>query len=284
MSRADLGSVIAFALDEDLDDGGLDADVTTSPIVGDDVWGEAVVRAKASGVVSGVDAIGDTFGRLDPNVVVTEAVEDGTRVEPGSVIARVRGPVRPVLVGERTALNLLGHLSGVATLARRFVESAAGVEIVDTRKTLPGLRSLEKEAVRAGGGANHRFGLFDAVLVKDNHIVAAGGVRPAVERVVASTDLPVQVECTNREEVDEALEAGASALLLDNRDLAELKDLVGYIRERGPEVMIEASGGITLEIVGEIAACGVDRISIGKLTHSAPALDVSLTLEKTWAP
>lgn len=282
MNRADLGRVIGLALDEDLDEGGLDADITTSPIVGDDVWGEAVVRAKAAGVVCGVEAIGDTFGRLDPNVVVTEAVEDGARVEPGSLIARVSGPVRPILVGERTALNLLGHLSGVATLASHFVEAAGDVEVVDTRKTMPGLRSLEKEAVRAGGGANHRAGLFDAVLVKDNHIVAAAGVGAAVRAVRAATDLAVQVECTDREEVDEALDAGATAVLLDNRDTRELKDLVGHIRQRGGEVMIEASGGITQETVSDVAATGVDRISVGALTHSAPALDVSLTLERTW--
>jgi nicotinate-nucleotide pyrophosphorylase (carboxylating) len=185
--------------------------------------------------------------------------------------------LRAILTGERTALNLLGRLSGIATLTRRYVDTVAGtgVEILDTRKTTPGLRSLEKHAVACGGGTNHRFGLDDGVLVKDNHLRAAGSVRAAVERLRGATDLPIEVECDTLEQVEDALAAGADAILLDNMRLDELRHAVALTDGRA---RLEASGGVTLDTVRAVAETGVDQISVGALTHSAPALDVSLEL------
>jgi nicotinate-nucleotide pyrophosphorylase (carboxylating) len=280
--RANLEQAAAAALDEDLGGAGPEADVTTTTTVDAARWGEAEVRAKAPGVICGLGALRATFGRLDPRVVVRPRVRDGDEVEPGAVLAAVRGPVRPILVGERTALNLLGHLSGIATLVRAYVVRAGGVTLVDTRKTLPGLRALEKYAVRTGGGTNHRAALWDGVLVKDNHIVAAGGVAEAVRRARAGTTMPVQVECASADDVTEAVNAGADALLLDNFAPGEMAPIVERVRAAGHDVLIEASGGVTLESVAEIAPTGVDRVSVGAFTHSAPALDVSLTLGHTW--
>jgi nicotinate-nucleotide pyrophosphorylase (carboxylating) len=200
-------------------------------------------------------------------------------VRSGDVIATVSGPVQAILVGERTALNVIGHLSGIASNVRAFLGAAPGAMLVDTRKTLPGLRLLQKYAVRTGGGSNHRFALWDGVLIKDTHIVAAGGVGEAVRRARAATVMPVQAECQTLAEVDEALDAGANAILLDNRTPDELRELTAHIKSRSPEVLVEASGGVDLATVGAIADTGVDRISIGAFTHSSPALDVSLELE-----
>ncbi|MEX2395105.1 MAG: carboxylating nicotinate-nucleotide diphosphorylase, partial [Actinomycetota bacterium] len=222
--------------------------------------------------------------RLDGRVEVETTPKDGDDVAVGDVLAMVTGPARPILVGERSALNLIGHLSGIASLVRTYARVVRDNRcvLVDTRKTLPGLRSLEKYAVRVGGGSNHRFGLFDGILVKDNHIVAAGSVTQATKRARAGSALPVQVECTNEGEVNEALDAGAHAILLDNQETAELARLTKLIKVRSEHVLVEASGGITIDNVAEVAATGVDRISIGAFTHSAPALDISMKLTKVW--
>jgi nicotinate-nucleotide pyrophosphorylase (carboxylating) len=217
------------------------------------------------------------FRALDPDIGFERLVEEGETLSGPAPVARVTGSLRAILTGERTALNLLGRLSGIATLTRRYVDAVAGtgVAILDTRKTTPGLRALEKHAVASGGGRNHRFGLFDGVLVKDNHLRAAGSVRGAVERLRDATDLPVEVECDTLEQVEEALAAGADAILLDNMSPDQLRAAVALARGRA---RIEASGGVTLDTVRAIAETGVDEISVGALTHSAPALDVSLEL------
>jgi nicotinate-nucleotide pyrophosphorylase (carboxylating) len=192
-------------------------------------------------------------------------------------VARVTGSERAILTGKRVALNFLGRLSGIATLTRRFVDAVegTGASVLDTRKTTPGLRALEKHAVACGGGRNHRFGLDDAVLVKDNHLRAAGSIRRAVELVRAATDLPVEVECETLDDVREALEVGVDAILLDNMTLAELRESVALTAGRA---RLEASGGVSLDTIHAIAETGVDEISVGALTHSAPSLDVSLEL------
>lgn len=280
--RAHFERVAALALDEDLGGAGAEADVTTTSAVPEGTWAEADVVAKASGIVCGLAALEATFGHLDGRVAVFRAAGDGDRVSVDQVVARVRGPARAILTGERTALNILRHLSGIATLVSEFVLRAPGVQVTETRKTLPGLRALQKYAVVKGGGANHRFALWDGVLVKDNHILAAGSVGEAVRRAKASTTLPVEVECTSAEEVDQAIEARADEILLDNRDPLELRALVTRIRERAPGVVIEASGNVSLDNISDVAATGVDRISVGAFTHSARALDVSLNFTKTW--
>lgn len=271
--------VMETALDEDLSGG---PDVTTTSVVPEGTAAEATLVAKAPGVVCGLAALHVTFAALDPRVTVTDVRTDGDDVEPGDVLARLRGPARAILTGERTALNLLGHLSGVATTVRSFVRRASGVQITETRKTLPGLRALQKYAVRVGGGTNHRFALWDGVLIKDNHIVAAGSVTEAVRRAKSSTTHPVEVECTSADEVDEAIAAGAEEILLDNRDTTQLRELTERIRKRAPGVLVEASGNVDLDNVAEVAATGVDRISVGAFTHSAPALDVSLRFDRMW--
>jgi nicotinate-nucleotide pyrophosphorylase (carboxylating) len=272
---------IAAALLEDLgtDEMDVDADVTTRTTVPDDITGHATVYAKQRGVLCGTAALKITYAQLDKRVQVTLHAKDGDDVTTGEAVATVEGPARAVLVGERAALNVMSHLSGIATGVREFVRAAPGVELSDTRKTLPGLRRLQKYAVRVGGGANHRYALWDGVLVKDNHIVAAGGVAEAVRRARAGSALPVQVECTSLEEVDAGLQAGAVAFLLDNQSPDELRKLVTRIRQVRDFAMIEASGGIGLDNVADVAATGVDRISIGAFTHSARALDLSMKLE-----
>ncbi len=278
----DFERVAALALEEDLGGSDADADVTTHSIVDDTTWAQAIVTSKADGIICGLDALDATFGRLDARVVVAPERSDGDEVAVGDVVAGIRGPARVILTGERSALNVMRHLSGIATLVRAFVERAPGVQITETRKTMPGLRALEKYAVRTAGAANHRFALYDGVLIKDNHLVAAGSVAEAVRRAKRATTLPVEVECTSVEQVDEAIDEGADEILLDNRDPAQLRELVAHIRERSSEVLIEASGNVTLDNIEAVAATGVDRISVGAFTHSAPALDLSLTFEKVW--
>jgi nicotinate-nucleotide pyrophosphorylase (carboxylating) len=268
-----LARVVDAALAEDVGQG----DVTTEATVDAVAVGSAVLVTRSAGVVAGLDAAEAVFRALDPGVRFERLVDDGEVLAGPASLAEVAGSLRAILTGERTALNLLGRLSGIATLTRRYVDAVAGtgVAILDTRKTTPGLRALEKEAVAAGGGRNHRFGLDDGVLVKDNHLAAAGTVRVAVERLRATTALPVEVECDTLEQVEEALAAGADALLLDNMDLESLRRAVAIA---GGRARLEASGGITLDTVRAVAETGVDEISIGALTHSAPALDVSLEL------
>jgi nicotinate-nucleotide pyrophosphorylase (carboxylating) len=268
-----LDRVVAAALSEDVGTG----DVTTEATVDESATATATLLVKEPGVVAGLDAVEAVFRALDPTVEVTPLARDGDVVAAGTVVAQVTGPTRAILTGERTALNFLGRLSGIATLTRRYVDEVAGTgaAILDTRKTTPGLRLLEKRAVAAGGGRNHRFGLFDAILIKDNHVRAAGSVPEAVARAVESSDLPVEVECDTLAQVSEALAAGADAILLDNMSLDDLRAAVALATGRA---RLEASGGITLDNVRAVAETGVDEISIGALTHSARSLDVSLEL------
>jgi nicotinate-nucleotide pyrophosphorylase (carboxylating) len=229
--------------------------------------------------VFGVEAAERTFAELDDAVAFERLSPEGAWQEPGTGVLRIEGRARALLTGERTALNLLQRLSGIATLTARYVQAVEGtdVQILDTRKTTPGLRMLEKAAVRAGGGTNHRVGLFDAILIKENHVAAAGGVEQAVQQARAAyPDLPLEVECRNVEEIAHALQAGAPRILLDNMDPEELRAAVAQVAGRAE---LEASGGITLETVRAHAVEGLNFISVGALTHSAPALDLSLILE-----
>jgi nicotinate-nucleotide pyrophosphorylase (carboxylating) len=246
-------------------------DVTTEALIAEDATCKAVVLAKEAGVVCGLDVARAVFAEL--GVAFEPLVEDGSRIEPGP-IAELDGPARGVLTGERLALNLIGSLSGIATLTRRYVDSVAGTgaTILDTRKTTPGLRALEKQAVAAGGGQNHRLRLDDGVLNKDNHQRLVGSVREAVERARA-TGVPVEVEADTQDQVREAIDAGADTILLDNMTLDELREAVALTAGRAK---LEASGGVTLDTVRAIAETGVDFVSVGALTHSARSLDVSL--------
>lgn len=270
--------VVRRALAEDL---GRAGDLTTDAVVSTGRRAHARLISRADGVVAGLGPAAAVFRMLDGAVEAASESADGERVCDGSVLLSLAGPARAILTGERTALNLLGRLSGVATLTRAFVDAVAGTgaRIVCTRKTTPGLRALEKYAVRCGGGTNHRFGLDDAVLIKDNHVAAAGGVRPALERARAAVGhtVKVEVEVDTLEQLREVLELGADAVLLDNMSLDELRAAVALVAGR---VVTEASGGITLATAAAVAATGVDLLSVGALTHSAPALDVSLELDE----
>jgi nicotinate-nucleotide pyrophosphorylase (carboxylating) len=265
--------VVHAALAEDVGAG----DVTTEATVAADAVGTAALVVKEAGVVCGLAVVEATFRALDPEMRFEAFASDGDAVEPPAIVARVHGSERAILTGERVALNFLGRLSGIATLTRRFVEAVegTGATVLDTRKTTPGLRALEKHAVACGGGRNHRFGLDDAVLVKDNHLRAAGSIRTAVERLRSATDLPVEVECETLEDVQEALDVGVDAILLDNMTLAQLRDAVALNAGRA---RLEASGGVSLDTIRAIAETGVNEISVGALTHSARSLDVSLEL------
>jgi nicotinate-nucleotide pyrophosphorylase (carboxylating) len=246
--------------------------------------GTATVVAKAAGVIAGGEVARAVFLRVDPALDVALAAGDGSAVQPGDVVATVRGSLRSLLTAERTALNFLQRLSGVATLTRLYVGEVegTGARVIDTRKTTPGLRLLEKEAVRAGGGANHRMGLHDMVMIKDNHIAAAGGITAAVEAVRRANDraLRVEVETTTLAEVDEALAAGVDRIMFDNMDVEQVRRAVARVGAwSGPRPETEASGGVDLHGVRAYAATGVDFVSVGALTHSAPALDLSLRVE-----
>lgn len=269
----DAGELVARALAEDVGTG----DATTLATVCPAATGQAFVVSRASGVVAGLPLIQLVYARVDHRVQVTFCVEDGAQIYPGLQVARLEGPAAALLTGERVALNLVQHLSGIATRTADFVDRVAGTgaRIVDTRKTVPGLRALAKYAVRAGGGTNHRFGLYDGILIKDNHIIAAGGIAPAVERARsrASHLLKIEVETDRLDQVHEALAAGADVILLDNMDLATMRQAVELCRGRA---RTEASGGITEETVRAIAEAGVDLISVGALTHSVRALDLGL--------
>jgi nicotinate-nucleotide pyrophosphorylase (carboxylating) len=273
-------AAVRLALDEDL---GALGDLSAALVPATATASLAVV-VRNPGVLAGELCAKEAFFQVDPRVEVRWPVPDGCRVAAGQRVAEVRGPLRSVLTAERTALNFLGRLSGVATLTRRFVDAVHGANpatrVLDTRKTTPGLRSLEKAAVRAGGGHNHRFGLFDAVLIKDNHL-AALGITDAVARAKeAWPGRAVEIECDRLDQVEEACRAGASSVLLDNMTLDEVRasvELVAGLRPDG-STLVEVSGGITLDSAPLYAAAGVDLISVGALTHSAPALDVGLDL------
>ncbi len=273
-----LRKIVKRALEEDLSFG----DVTTETLISEELSGRAVARAKEGLVVCGLPVAEEVFHLLDPELRVERRVGEGEEVPPGTVLLEVSGRVRSILKGERVALNFLQHLSGIATLTRRFVKAVEGlpVKIVETRKTTPGLRYLEKYAVRVGGGHNHRFGLSEGLLIKDNHILACGGVEAAVRRARASAPhvFRVEVEVRNLEELREALSSGAEVILLDNFDPVELREAVKLARNLKPEVVLEASGGVTLENVRAVAETGVDLISVGRLTHSARAVDIHLKL------
>lgn len=276
-SKSELFEVVAAALREDLGDG----DVTTRYVVGPDLLGEARVIVKSPGVLSGADAAEGVFQMVRPPCEYIALIPDGSRLAPGDVAARVVGPLGSILTGERTALNFLQRLSGIATLTRRYADALApfpSVTLLDTRKTTPGLRFLERAAVRAGGGANHRAGLWDAILIKDNHVAAAGGVKAAIGRA-RNAGMPVEVEVETIAQLGEALEAGAEIVLLDNMTPDVMRRAVEITAGRAK---LEASGGMTVDGAVAAAQAGVDRISVGALTHSAPALDLSLEVTRTW--
>lgn len=277
--RIDLDDVVAAALAEDL--GERDVDVTTKSVIDADLMGEAVVVARKPGVLSGGDAAARVFDMIRPRVDYVASVPDGKRIEAGEEVAKITGPLSTILIGERTALNFLQRMSGVATLTRRYADALAPfprVTLLDTRKTTPGLRFLERAAVRAGGGHNHRNGLWDAILIKDNHVAAAGGVSEAVKRARKSA-MPVEVEVETLEQLAEAIDSGAEIVLLDNMPTEVMRQAVEITAGRAK---LEASGGMTLEGAVAAARAGVDRISVGALTHSAPALDLSLEVIRTW--
>jgi nicotinate-nucleotide pyrophosphorylase (carboxylating) len=274
-------ALVARALAEDVGSG----DVTSKTTVPEGARGRARIVQKEPGVVFGLDVVEETMRQCGVEHVDKLSVEGQWREEVPAEVALATGPAAALLAAERTALNLLGHLSGVATLTARFVEAVAGtgVRILDTRKTTPGLRELEKAAVAAGGGQNHRMGLYDAILIKENHIALAGGLAKAVHGArTSSPDLAVEVECRNLDEVAYALGTGADRLLLDNMDTETLRGAV-KLRDasvpQGNEPELEASGGVSLETVRGIAETGVDFISVGALTHSAPTLDFSMLVE-----
>jgi nicotinate-nucleotide pyrophosphorylase (carboxylating) len=269
------------ALAEDLGSGE-DSDLTTTAIVPPDARGRARLIAKEDAVLFGAQAFELSFQELDHDVAVRWEAKEGDMVRAGEVVAIVEGKLRAILTAERTALNCIQRGSGVATYTRRFVDAAEGTPVRDTRKTIPGIREAQKMAVRAGGGVNHRMGLHDGILIKDNHIAFAGSVSEAINRVRdAYPSMWIEVECDTLVQVKEALDAGANELLLDNMDLETMTEAVKIAKGRAKT---EASGGVTLETIGAIARTGVDSISVGAITHSAPAVDFSLEVEPLDAP
>jgi nicotinate-nucleotide pyrophosphorylase (carboxylating) len=266
--------LVSRALAEDVGTG----DVTTVAIVPASARGHGVLLAKSRLVVAGLAVAAAAFELVDPAAAVSRRVDEGAVCEPGTVIGEVRGPARALLTAERVALNFLQRLSGVATITRRFVEASGGtITILDTRKTTPTLRALEKYAVRVGGGTNHRFGLYDAFLIKDNHIRLAGGIASAVLAARRHRpDLAVEVEAQSLGQVDDALAAGVDGLLVDNLPLEAVREAVRRARGRAK---VEISGGVTLDRIAALAETGADYVSVGALTHSAPAADISLEIE-----
>ena len=276
LSRHVVADVIARALEEDL---GAAGDVTTSATITASALAAADLVPREDGVVAGLPVAAYVFETVGQGRLRVEfGTADGARVSAGEVLATVRGPVRDILTAERTALNLLGHLSGIATLTRRWVDAidGTGAQIRDTRKTLPGLRALEKYAVRCGGGVNHRMSLSDAALVKDNHVAAAGGVVAAFDLVRAAyPELPLEVEVDTVEQAREVIDAGAQLVLLDNMSPDDMREVVAFAAGR---CRLEASGGLQLDNARTVAETGVDYLSIGALTHSAPQLDIGLDI------
>jgi nicotinate-nucleotide pyrophosphorylase (carboxylating) len=270
----DYRDIVARALAEDVGHG----DVTTTATVPWDARGRGVFLVKAPLVVAGIDIAIEVFRQIDPAIVATMRHDDGESLAPGDVIAEVHGSARTLLVGERTALNILQRLSGIATMTRGFVDASQGrITILDTRKTTPTLRRLEKYAVATGGGTNHRIGLFDAILIKDNHVRLAGSVARAVALArAAQPALTIEVEAQTLAEVDEALAARADIVLVDNMATADIRAAVAKVRGRAK---VEISGGVTLARIPELAETGADFVSVGALTHSAPAVDISFEIE-----
>ena len=274
-----VSSAVRAALDEDL---GIAGDITTRATVAPGTPAEALIAARKPGVVAGLALAETAFRTLDPNIAFTIEADDGEAVAAGSVIARISGDAQAILSAERVALNFLGRMSGIATLTRRYVDAIAGTgaKIVDTRKTTPGLRAFEKYAVRCGGGHNHRVGLFDAVLIKDNHIVAAGGVRAAITSARAAVGhmTKIEVEVDTLEQLKIVMGEKIDCVLLDNMKPATLTEAVKIVAGR---CLTEASGGVNLNTIRDIATTGVDLISVGALTHSAPVLDLGLDFMAT---
>jgi nicotinate-nucleotide pyrophosphorylase (carboxylating) len=275
-------AIVDLALAEDIGTG----DITTLSTVPPETEATGRLLAKQAGVISGLVVAAWVCQRVDPAIVFQPLVADGDRVTPMTAIARVSGPARSLLTAERTALNLLQRLSGVATVTATYVGETTGSHsrVVDTRKTTPGLRLLEKHAVQHGGGHNHRFGLSDGVLIKDNHLAAVGGSHRIAEAIARARDLAphtLKIECevTTLDELDQALAAGADIVMLDNMDNDAIATAIQRRNEQAPGVLLEASGGITLGRIRSLADLGVDLISVGALTHSAPALDISLDLD-----
>ncbi|HXW07716.1 MAG TPA: carboxylating nicotinate-nucleotide diphosphorylase [Vicinamibacterales bacterium] len=262
------------ALAEDLGWG----DVTTDGVIRPEQRARGLLQAKSFCVIAGLEVAAEAFRQLDPAVTIVHRCRDGDRRQPGQVVSELIGSAGPMLTAERTALNFLQRLSGIATLTRRFVDAAGnGMTVLDTRKTTPTLRALEKYAVRAGGGVNHRAGLDDGILIKDNHLRLAGGVAEAVRRMKAARqEMPIEVEAQSLADVDLALEAGVDIILLDNLPLDQICEAVRRIAGRA---QVEISGGVTLETMPALARTGADYVSIGALTHSAPAADLSLEIE-----
>ena len=269
--------ILVAALAEDL---GRAGDLTSQAVIPPEATARGTIVARQAGVIAGLELVAPVFARLDPAVAVAFGAADGERVGSNTILARVSGNARALLAGERTALNLLGRLSGIATATRELVELVAGTKaaVVDTRKTTPGLRALEKYAVRCGGGRNHRFGLDDAILIKDNHVAVAGSVAEAIRRAREQAGHMVTIEAEIRalDELEPAIEAGADVILLDNFELEGFRQAV---RRSEGRVLLEASGGVTTKTIAAIAQAGVDLISVGAITHSAPALDVAFDFE-----
>jgi nicotinate-nucleotide pyrophosphorylase (carboxylating) len=278
LSPLAIEDAVRRALDEDL---GRAGDVTSTATIPVGAQAQAVMVARQAGVIAGLPLAIETFNRLSPDIRIEAHARDGAAVGKGIHVLTIQGPARAVLAGERTALNFVGRLSGIATLTSNYVRHTAGTKlrICCTRKTTPGLRALEKYAVRCGGGFNHRFGLDDAILIKDNHIAVAGGIRPVLTRAKAMAGhlVKIEIEVDTLDQLDEVLATGfADVVLLDNMDVATLRRAVAMVAGR---LVIEASGGITLETAASIAEAGVDYLSSGALTHSAPNLDVGLDIE-----
>jgi nicotinate-nucleotide pyrophosphorylase (carboxylating) len=271
----EIREIVMRALAEDVGTG----DVTSVPIIPPTARLYGVFLAKQTGVLAGIDVVREVFRQVDESIVFAPLLQDGASFEAGNTLATVSGLGPGILIGERVALNFMQRMSGVATVTREYVRATAGTRarILDTRKTMPGLRALDKLAVRLGGGTNHRVGLYDMVLIKDNHIEAAGGISAAVAAVrAAGIDLPIEVEIDSMDQLDEALAADVQRVMLDNMDSPTMAEAVRRVAGR---VELEASGGITLERIPEVAATGVDYISVGALTHSVKALDISLDLK-----
>ena len=272
LSQEALDDFITRTLAEDVGTG----DVTAEATIPETARFRARIAAREPLVVAGLPVAIAIVKRLAPGASVEVLIEDGRTALPGDVVVRIEGPARALLTAERSALNILQHLSGVATLTRSYVDVIAGTKarLLDTRKTIPGLRVLEKYSVKMGGGTNHRMGLYDAVLIKDNHLAVAGGVTAAVKACRAHTGLKVQVECDTLDQAREAIAAGADSLLLDNMTLDQLREAVGF-----SPIPLEASGGVNLQTIRAIAETGVDYISVGRLTQSAPAIDLGMDFE-----
>ncbi|MDL2269689.1 carboxylating nicotinate-nucleotide diphosphorylase [Desulfosarcina sp. OttesenSCG-928-A07] len=270
-----IDALIRLAFAEDIGPG----DITTDSMVEDNVRGSGIVVAKQEFIIAGLKVAESVFRALEPDILVIPCFADGDRVDVGKTVLQVEGRLSTLLKGERTALNFLQRLSGIATQTRCYVETVADlpVRLVDTRKTTPGFRVLEKYAVRVGGGHNHRMGLYDGVLIKDNHIAVAGGITAAVEkaRKAVSHLVKIEVETTTLEEVNEALSVGVDIIMLDNMSLDQIREAVRHINKKA---LIEVSGGVTREKLKDLAAAGVDLVSIGALTHSAVAVDLSMRI------